>query len=251
MMCPDYRSALIELARGGAADPGLSRHLERCGVCSRFLEDQVALTVMFEEAALSDSRTIALPPELEARLLAEFDAAHAPVPSKVLRFRMPRRWVPVLAGSVAASLAIAWLLTQKPAMKPAPVKARIAQPSPEVAVAQPRRAETKPVGRRKPGVHATNRASSQAAQQMARPLPEPDTPFVEIPYTVPLAPYERASVMRMEMPVAALIAAGLPVRTANTDGRAQADVLVGEDGRAHAVRVISISSTYSQGGNNK
>ena len=89
-----------------------------------------------------------------------------------------------------------------------------------------------------------------------RPYPRPPTPsaavsedvreseqtFVPIPYVMPLAPYERAEVVRMELPVAALIAAGLQLRTADPGARAEADVVVGQDGRARAVRLISISS---------
>ncbi len=70
---------------------------------------------------------------------------------------------------------------------------------------------------------------------------ESEQPFIPIPYVTPLGLYERAEVVRMELPVAALIAAGLPVRTADPGARAQADVVVGQDGRARAVRLISIS----------
>jgi hypothetical protein len=38
-----------------------------------------------------------------------------------------------------------------------------------------------------------------------------EQPFVPIPYVVPLGAYERAEVVRMEVPVAALIAAGFPM----------------------------------------
>ena len=51
----------------------------------------------------------------------------------------------------------------------------------------------------------------------------------------------RASVVRMELPVAALISAGFPIQTANTGAQAEADVVIGEDGRARAVRLISVS----------
>jgi hypothetical protein len=45
----------------------------------------------------------------------------------------------------------------------------------------------------------------------------------------------------MEMPVAALIAAGFPFATSDAGAEASADVIIGEDGRARAVRLISIS----------
>jgi len=69
----------------------------------------------------------------------------------------------------------------------------------------------------------------------------PEAPFVPIPYVAPLAPYERVDIVRVDLPVAALIAAGLPVRTAASGATAQADVIVGQDGRVHAIRVISIA----------
>jgi anti-sigma factor RsiW len=60
--------------------------------------------------------------------------------------------------------------------------------------------------------------------------------FVEIPYLAPLDPHESATVMRIQIRVATLIAVGYRV-AADPDEIVPADVLVGEDGRAHAVRV--------------
>jgi hypothetical protein len=66
-----------------------------------------------------------------------------------------------------------------------------------------------------------------------------EPPFVEIPYVAPLAPYERTAVMRMEVPVAALIAAGLEVHGPEPGSTLTADVLVGQDGQPRAIRLIS------------
>jgi hypothetical protein len=70
---------------------------------------------------------------------------------------------------------------------------------------------------------------------------EAEQPFMPIPYVLPPAPYERIQVVRMKLPVAALIAAGLPMRTADPGAQAEADVIVGQDGRPRAVRLVSIS----------
>jgi hypothetical protein len=69
-----------------------------------------------------------------------------------------------------------------------------------------------------------------------------EQPFVSIPYVAPLGPYERAEIVRMNLPVAALISAGLPVRTSDAGAQVEADVLVGQDGRARAVRLVSVST---------
>lgn len=70
---------------------------------------------------------------------------------------------------------------------------------------------------------------------------EPEQPFVPIPYTAPLSPYEQPSIVRMDLPVAALIAAGLPMETRDPAARVEADVVVGQDGMPRAVRVVSVS----------
>jgi hypothetical protein len=68
-----------------------------------------------------------------------------------------------------------------------------------------------------------------------------DQPFLPVPYTAPPAPYERTRIVRMEMPVAALIAAGFEVHAPDAGAALQADVLIGQDGRALAVRILSDS----------
>ncbi len=65
------------------------------------------------------------------------------------------------------------------------------------------------------------------------------TPFVAIPYVPPPAPYEQARVVRMEVPVTALLAAGFEVHAPDLSGAVTMDVLVGQDGRAFAVRPAS------------
>ncbi len=65
-----------------------------------------------------------------------------------------------------------------------------------------------------------------------------DTPFIEIPYLAPLDPRENATVLRMDIRVSTLMALGYRVG-AEPDQIVPADVLVGEDGRAHAVRVLA------------
>jgi hypothetical protein len=71
---------------------------------------------------------------------------------------------------------------------------------------------------------------------------DPEPEFVRIPYTAPLAPYERAEIVRGDIPLSALTAAGFQIAAPDTAATAQADLLIGEDGIAHAIRLISIRS---------
>jgi hypothetical protein len=72
-------------------------------------------------------------------------------------------------------------------------------------------------------------------------VPAASTSFVAIPYVVPPAPYERTRVVRMEVPAATMIAAGFGVHFAEPGAAVRADVLIGQDGRALALRPVSDS----------
>jgi hypothetical protein len=62
----------------------------------------------------------------------------------------------------------------------------------------------------------------------------PQEVFLRVPYVVPPAPYERTEVVRMDLPVAALIAAGFRMDASASDS-VSVDVLLGQDGRPLAV----------------
>ncbi len=145
--------------------------------------------------------------------------------SRIDAVRRRRQRMYLVFGALAASLVLAlWIAaSQKTVVRPTPVAATI----PKIA-AQPVFAAAMPVVRKPVRRHVRRVAASEQ-------------PFIAIPYTPPLEAYERADVMRVDLPVAALIAAGLPMGMADPAGRARADLLVGQDGRARAVRLIAIS----------
>jgi hypothetical protein len=66
-----------------------------------------------------------------------------------------------------------------------------------------------------------------------------EAPFVPVPNVLPLDSFETGRVLRMEVPVSALLAAGYRLPVMDPAAIVAADVLVGEDGRAHAVRLLS------------
>ncbi len=92
-----------------------------------------------------------------------------------------------------------------------------------------------------PAAAAAMLAAGIVALHRPSPPHTADAPFVEIPYEAPLAPYERTEIVRMDVPVAALIAAGFEVHAADTGVALRADVLFGQDGRAHAIRLLTNS----------
>jgi hypothetical protein len=65
-----------------------------------------------------------------------------------------------------------------------------------------------------------------------------EAPFIEIPYLPALDARENTAIVRMNIRVATLHSFGLHI-DGDPEARVAVDVLVGEDGRAHAVRVVS------------
>jgi hypothetical protein len=235
MNCGFYRANLMEMARGGAFDTAAAAHAETCSGCTEFLVAQGRLHVAARRLA-ARAKTASLPPGMERVLLAEFDAVRGAA-------SRPRRlWFAAGAFALAAASILAVLLMrsgQTGPERPVPVAAQ--KPSPNV-LPQPEH-ETPVVAVARPVTIPPRPQVKQKRVPKARPAEKQETAFVGIPYTMPLAPNERADVVRMDVPVAALIAAGLPMKVRDMSANASADVLVGEDGRARAVRLISISDS--------
>ena len=82
-----------------------------------------------------------------------------------------------------------------------------------------------------------------SSRSVPAPVAVSEPGFVPIPYTVPLSPEEPATVWRMEIPVSRLRAVGYRVQASDPGAVVEADVLVGQDGRAHAIRPLTISSS--------
>jgi hypothetical protein len=72
----------------------------------------------------------------------------------------------------------------------------------------------------------------------ARHAPPRNEEFIAVPYAAPIGEYERMEVVRVNVPVTALAQWGLPVSNVSSGQRVDADVVIGEDGLARAVRFI-------------
>ncbi|HEY4363909.1 MAG TPA: hypothetical protein VGN17_23270 [Bryobacteraceae bacterium] len=169
---------------------------------------------------LADESNRAAPPaHLESTLLREFDRTH--------RHGRARTFLATITAAAAAS-AILWFVRPQPT---ATLQVSLAQPAaPWSALSEP---QTAPAP-----VHSA--PTTQPVQTEL--VKNEDRPFIPIPYVAPLDPYERAEVVRMDLPVSALIAAGMQIDADDAGASVQADVLVGQDGRPRAVRLVSISN---------
>ena len=201
--------------------PGMKcRHPEACEHCRLAFERQGRLSAASKVLA-AEAATFSAPASVEHALLREMANLH--------RLRRRRIVYCVASGAIAAALALTVWMTHQSASRPPVVAITLQTPQMPQAAA--------------PVLAAVEPAVVKHRSHVAKPAPTPQEPFIAIPYTLPLEPYERADVMRMDVPVAALIAVGLPMIMADPAALARADVLVGQDGRARAIRLVSVSAS--------
>lgn len=147
------------------------------------------------------------PISVETNVLAEFDSTHR------------RRYWTAASVAVAALAASAFLVVHSPAPQETP----IARPPAVVAVAH----------------EIAEKPAPPKKRRRSRPAEDPEAPFITIPYTVPLTPNEPVRVVRMALSASALSVAGFPLSASDPGNGIPSDVLVDEDGRARAVRIVS------------
>ena len=69
--------------------------------------------------------------------------------------------------------------------------------------------------------------------------------FVELPWSAGLPAFESGEIVRMEVPVASLPAYGIDI-SSGADRPVEADILIGQDGFARAIRLVTNSARSVQ-----
>ena len=222
MNCKEWEPLLIEAARGTPQNVRLSEHLLSCEACAAQLANQRALSRGLAALARAEVRKPSA--QLEAALLAQA--------APRMKARRYAAW-----GALAAAAAIALFFL---APRPEHVVPMAASTAPKIALpvvsAPPEKA---PVASAATERHVRPRRAKRAPQPQAQDVAE----LVAIPYAPPLAEGDRAEMVRVSMPVMTLVSWGLVAPAAvapnrNPYTRVNADLLLGEDGIARAVRLI-------------
>jgi len=162
--------------------------------------------------ALADhDRELEAGAEVETRVLFEF------------RRRRKRRSLALTGWFLCAAAAlIAGFFIERGRIVP-PVEQIVEQvQSPVVAAPEPSVVAAVPV-------HKVQRARPAAPREIV-------TEF--FPLTDVAIPFERGELLRVTLPASAMRSVGLPVNEDRLNERVQADVLVGEEGRARAIRFV-------------
>lgn len=277
MSCRNFETIITELARGQMLEARVKEealaHMESCKRCATLFANEQTLTAGLRAVAASTASTEA-PMRVEAALLsafrqgasAPFVAAHAPAQTR------PLRWLPWSIAAAAAVLlfstfalprllsnnsrerALAGANNIQPALPSSPI---ITPPDSTQGNSgiQPTTAEIIPE-ENTDGVQtfprpADRRRFMQNAGFTSRPVrrgnnltaatntnEEIATEFLPLTYDGNMSQLDDGQVVRVELPRSALQSFGLPVNAERVGERVKADVLLGHDGVARAIRFI-------------
>lgn len=238
MTCRAVTAYLVDLARGISVEADrrleIDRHLRECRRCAARLEEERAVSAGLGRLARATGEP-APNPEAERALLAAFDSAWAQ-PHVVARWRA---WQPLAAAAVVVLAALgatgAWTIANRRAAAPAPATAspRIAATAPPVA--EPLAAAAHPA--QLVAKTAVKTAAPRSVPDRREPAISIDaSAFVPWPGADTLPTFESGRLMRLDLPTSVAISLGLNPPASQT-GVVRADILVGQDGLARAVRV--------------
>ena len=253
MNCQKFESIVSDLARNqimevDARKEALS-HSSECDGCSARLRDEEMLTRGFR-ALVSEMSSLDAPSSVETRLRDAFREPRVVVPLRVSR-NYRRYWLTAVAAMlliVVGVLAMRWSRTEPPAPQNAGVQPQekknnldentaVHNSTPEP---QPLTVAHKPKPKRR---NTINPAVLQA--RAVRPTSdnqshhaEVATEFMPLGYLNARALQDGGQIVRIEVPRTTLASFGLPVNMERYNEKVKADILLGLDGRARAIRFV-------------
>ncbi len=172
------------------------------------------LTAALHSLAASSPREAS--PELEARLAAAF--------RRQTKKRKLFRWIPAVAATAAAAAFLA-ILIRPTSVPPPPAAITYQAAAPALTVST---APVTPGPRRR---HTVRRPAPAPPNEVA-------TSFFALPEARDLPPAEAATLVRVQVPRSTMRLVGLPVNEERANEGIRADMLLGQDGIARAVRFV-------------
>lgn len=233
MNCAEFESVVVGIARHEIGDQSEREHAlthaTRCARCARRLAAEQVLSGALSAVAAEDTVRGA-PPVVEKILVAVFRERRAGSQQR------HRAWmVRAVVGAAAAMLVMMgfWARHRPEPPRAAHTRSAPDSPAPLQVIAPVYRQARKPA----PPVRVAQRKPLRRPKTtMALENREVMTDFIPVVYDPD--PIEHGRLVRVRLPRAALIAFGLPVNEQLAEEPIKADVLLGEDGLARAVRFV-------------
>jgi len=255
MKCQEFEPIIISLARGQLVETSAREtalgHLERCARCAIAFEEQQALTsrirIAFESVADQGASA-----RVEAGLRRAFREQGGRSITTVTgsQTKWNWRWSWRLLGAAAAAIILLALLAGVDWLKSAPThqkqEANNLSATPSIPVpGQKQESQTLIEDRRdqnqKPTSNSAGSRRKGGNHNVRRSAESPDvvaTRFYPLVEEDEMAPLESGKVVRVEVPASTLISFGLPVTAESINRSVQADLLLGQDGLARAIRFL-------------
>ncbi len=246
MKCQEFELVVVDLVHTVAVDQAALDHAGTCARCGARLAEERALSD--ELRALADEeRDLAPPPRIEDALRASFRRLEEPVSIA------PRRAIAYwpAAAAVATMLAgglVYWAVTARAPI--APVAPTAPANTAKTMVEPPSSPKSiDPV--LPPQIVPVVAGGHRPLPRRERVTPPPSGPSAPIEIATEyfplvgsdtIAPVDGGVVVRVELPRAALATLGLQMNLARTDEPITADVMLGHDGVARAIRFVQSSA---------
>jgi hypothetical protein len=277
MNCRTFEAIITELARGQMletrAREDARAHMEACKHCAGRFADEQALTAGLRAVAASAS-LVETPARVEAALLSAFRQGTTTTSSGVDAFAGAKtpRWSPwsIAAAAtilVVSAFAVLQLLinnTYGPVRQQASTARTMPHASPIVEEATgradpeeqsmpapenhdqtinsapvfPRPLDRRHGLMREAGMRTGRIRPSQSLGTTANINEEIATDFLPLTYGSDLSQLDNGQVVRVELPRSVLQSFGLPINVERAGERVKADILLGHDGVARAIRFV-------------
>jgi hypothetical protein len=207
MNCQEFWNTMPELSH--QAEDGHFEHVRECAACAALLNRQRTLALGLRRLA-ADWQSVEAPARVESRLTAAFLGQAG---LTVLR-PATRWWVPVATWATAAVavIALATFLARDRHVVPAH---RTTSNRVELAAVEP-----------------------PADLEMLGDFSGADNDFIPVPNAARIEPNEDLNLVRVEVPRSAMIALGYAVSEDRASEPVEAEVVLGADGLARAVRFL-------------
>ncbi len=262
MNCQLFEEIITDLARdrmmeAGRRESGLA-HAAECARCAARLREERSLSAVLRALAESDKALVA-PDQVEATLLAAFRARAAASPEIPAKGWRRSRWAmaAAAAGLLILALTVSRLISSSAsnresrqngfsALTVSPSPANTESPVPTVSSSEQKLVAARDE-RLKPRLARPrsrfNRRSFEKAIEPEEvldfyPAREIATDFIPTVYGGLGWPLDSGQLLRIQMPRSALAAFGLPINYERADEPIKAEVLVGADGLARAIRFV-------------
>ena len=260
MNCHDFETNVFDAAAPHLMDAGQREkalaHTASCARCRSRLADERALTSGFRSiVSASDEQA---PGRVEAALLNAFRQQHGQVAAIAPAIRPRRRWLYAAAGVAVAAIIVMMLTlmtsrrhdSQPPVQQNAgnetpivsdQIRANSPQARPAPLSAEARDVPNKTMQRpRRTSQGAKAGRSEHPADGHNKPAADTEiaTDFIPLMNRESFAQLDGAQVVRVELPRSALMSFGLPMDMERAAERIKADVVVGNDGLARAIRFV-------------